>query len=72
MKLIQTAGYEEELSSSGDNLQSMCYRIYGSHSQINLNVLSYLNNRVDWEDLEVGTEIKYIQKDLLSQIDELW
>ena len=37
---LQKVGYRIILSSKGDNLQSICFRVYGEHSEIGILVLT--------------------------------
>lgn len=66
---VQKVGYKIVTSSVGDSIVTLCFRAYGEHSDMGLTVLTYLNHRLDWDNLEVGTEIRYIPLEHLTDIE---
>lgn len=58
-------------ASAGDDLYSVCRRIYGNEGDLQILVLKTLNSVFCWDDIIAGTEISYVVPELLGMVDEI-
>lgn len=63
----QTYGSKKVTVSEGDNIAYLVRRIYASDSDNYLNILKVLNPRVNWTSIKAGTEIEYLDPDVVKE-----
>ena len=56
------------MTSAGDNLHKICYRIYEDCDERLLRALTLVNRRFDWCDVAPGDKIIYYPKQIMIQI----
>ena len=58
-------------TSVNESISNIVFRLYHSYDPKYYLVLQTLNNRLDWNNVEVNSEIKYLEKTLCNDIDEI-
>lgn len=74
MTIRETAeryGTSKLTTSYGDNLWKLCFRIYGDDSLFHRRMLTELNYRYDWENIEPGSELIYINANNAAYASEI-
>lgn len=63
-----TAVQSTYTTSSGDNINKVCYRIYGVVDETLKLSLTKINKRFDWEDIAPGEILIYYHRNIMIQI----
>lgn len=71
LEVASTYPLLEYTTQLNDCLWSVCFKIYGSDDLLYRRILMELNYRLDWDNLQPLTVIKYIGKTKTSLISEV-
>lgn len=55
-------------TSAGDNLNKVCYRIYGKVTEELKSAITKVNLRLDWENIQPNVAILYYKESVMKQI----
>ena len=64
-------GTRKYVTSSRQDIKDLSVRLYGTITDITLLVLTSVNFRYDWDNIEPNVEIKYLPYSVLSYIDDI-
>ena len=65
-------GVSNALVNNGDTLTSVCRRLYKTDDDLHIGILKALNVRYDWDCMEPGTTIVFLEPENVDGISEIW
>ena len=70
-EMLQTYPILSYRPSAGENLFSVCRRVYGNQTDQQLAFLVAANRRYDWSCLQAGAFIQYVAPEFIKYFNEI-